>query len=222
MSTKLFGIYKSSSSLQIKEIEENSDYKRFSNVVEVESGPGKNGNGIYYIRIFSQGEFKELSSGKWKINPLIQCGYDWRAIDGSIDVTDVNNKQHTCHILVDWRTIYKRDVNDGTDIRSIFRFIDSLKEYVNLEHYLLSLKIKDILEKKWQYSHDNLSNEEYSEATKYIKEVDKEYILLENSIKNQEDLLLFNNMEDNYSQLHERYNEFVPEQETTNKEHATD
>ena len=222
MNTKLFGIYTSSSSLQIKEIEENNDYKKFSNVVEMESGPGKNGNGIYYIRIFSQEEFKELSSGKWKINPLIKCGYDWIDVYGTIDVSDVNNKQHTCNIQVDWRTIYKRDVNDGTDIRSIFRFIDSLKEYVNLEHYLLSLKIKDVLEKKWQYSHDNLSNEEYSEATKYIKEVDKEYILLENSIKNQEDLLLFNNMEDNYSQLHERYNEFVPEQETTNKEHATD
>ena len=135
-----YGICKSSSSIQVKEIKEFDDYKKFSNVVEIEYVKTQNGNGDFYMKIFTQGEFKEIVSGNWKVNPFINCSYNWTNAWAKIDVIDVNNKENTLSTIIDYRTIFKRDGDNTEGIRNIFKFIASLKNYSNLEHYSKSIK----------------------------------------------------------------------------------
>jgi hypothetical protein len=131
MNKKWYGIYKSTSSVLIEKIEETGDYKKFSNVVEIEDGHSWNGNGDFYMKIFTFGEFKEIVSGNWKVNPLINCSYDWIYEWAKVDVIDVNNKEST------FTTKYKKNYEDETGgIRNIFKFIASLKSYSNSEDYL--------------------------------------------------------------------------------------
>lgn len=61
MSEKYFGIFKSSSVIKIEKAYNTDSYKNFSYFIEIESGPSKNGNGTFYMKIFTHGEFKEIA-----------------------------------------------------------------------------------------------------------------------------------------------------------------
>jgi hypothetical protein len=136
MSKKVFGVYKSSTIITVEEIEETIDSKKFSYVVEIEFGPSQNGNGEFYMKIFTQGEFKEILSNKWRVNPLILCLYNWTNELAKIDIIDANGQEFQCAKIIDYRSIYKRNGDLTEGIKNVFRFISLLKNYRNMKHYL--------------------------------------------------------------------------------------
>ena len=216
MSKKFYGIYKSSTAIRVEEIDESIDYKKFSNTVEIEFGEGRNGNGVFYMKIFTQGEFKEIVSGKWRINPFINCSYNWTDEWAKIDVTDVNDREIQCNATIDWRSIYKRNGDNTVGITSIFRFISSLKDYLNAEHYLLCKEIESTLGKWKYYDADGviLKSGEYVEATKTILEINKTFEQLQASINNPNELIVLNNLKDTLlKNLEEKYNRFINKQQ---------
>ena len=210
MSKQVYGVYKSSSSISVTKIEESEDYKKYSNVVELESLSDRNGNGSFYMKIFTQGEFKEIISKDWKINPLINCSYNWICVWAKIDTIDVNNKENTLGTTIDSRSIYQRNGDDTEGIRSVFRFIASLKEYLNAEHYLLNKKIENTFE-KWKFylfEDVKLSPEEYSIALNTLLEINHEFEQLQMNC-NKADLSMVNNLNEAISNLRDHYDQFM-------------
>jgi hypothetical protein len=212
MSALFYGIYRSLSTIQIESIEETNNHKEFSNVVKIENGQDKNGNGNFYMKIFTQGEFKEMVSGNWKVNPLINCSYNWTNEWAKIDAIDTNNKEIQCSTIIDWRSIYKRNGDYTQGIKSVFNFILSLRNYINVEHYLLCNKIDKTL-KDWEYyDHDDviLSPKELEEAVKRLIEINKEFDVLQTGVNNSENLVVLTDMRNNkLARLHEKYNLFI-------------
>ena len=208
MSKKFYGIYKSSSSIRIEEIQESSDYKKFSNVIEIENGSSYNGNGNYYMRIFSHGEFKDIVSGNWRVNPFINCFYNWTDIIAKIDIGDVNNKEYTCSTIIDYRSIFKRNGDNEMGIKNVFKFIASLKEFLNLEHYLLSGKLGDTL-RSWRNYDKELSKEDYQDTTSKLIEINREFEQFRLSVNNPNDLAELSNLQTVLSELQAEYERFV-------------
>jgi hypothetical protein len=205
--SKFYGICRSPSSLLIEEIDDTREYEKFSYIVEIEYGYARNGNGDFFTKIYTQGKFEEITSGQWKVNPLINCSYNWTCKWACIDVIDVDMKNCSCRITIDYRTIFKRSDGEKEGIRNVFRFIDSLKDYLNVEHYVLFKKIEKTLG-EWEFYNADviLQPEKYSEATDKLIEIYIERDRLQR-MANQPNVL--NNLEDPLSQLHEKYNQFI-------------
>ena len=211
MSKLFYGVYRTFSSIQIEKIEASDDYKKFSNVVEIEYGKDQNGNGDFYMKIFTQGEFKEIASGNWKVNPLINCSYNWTNEWAEIDVIDINKKESTLSTIIDYRSIHKRNGDNIEGIKGVFRFIASLKDYLNVEHYSFCDEIDKTLEGWIYYDADGvvLKPEEYSEATNKLIKINVEFERLQASVNNPNDFAIMNNLKDMRTKLQNRYSQFI-------------
>ena len=108
---------------------------------------------------------------------------------------------------IDHRSIFKRNGDDTEGIRNVFKFIASLKKYLNAEHYLLYMKINETL-KKWEYyDYDDvvLSQEECSTATNTLLEINHEFEQLKINYNKLNDF----DLNDAISNLRDKYNQFM-------------
>lgn len=211
METQIFGIFRSSSEIQIENIEKTDNYKKFSNVVKIQYEPSHTGNGDFYIKIFTQEEFKKIISGNWSINPFIKGSYNHTNVWAKIDIADSNGKEIQCSTIIDPRTIYKQNGDKKLGIKNFFNFITSLRKYINVNHYLLCDKIDKIL-KDWEcYDADDviLTSKEFEEAVTRYNEIKRDYEMLLITVNKHEDLLLLNDLRDNQLQkIESKYNLF--------------
>ena len=120
---KYFGVLKNSNSLLVEKIEGDVDYKKYTHIVEIINHYGHNGNGDFIAKILTQGELREIKSGNWIVEPLVNCWFDWGRIGAKINVKDVNKKEHIFSISRDNRWPNRVEVFSNTTIKEIFEYI---------------------------------------------------------------------------------------------------
>jgi hypothetical protein len=102
------------------------------------------------MKIFTQGEAKDIVSGRWKVTPLITCSYNWSFEYAQIDIVDVNGRSIRCDITIEGRTIFKRDGDFTKGIKNVFGFIASLQKYSDVAH--IQRELKTFLNSSIRYS----------------------------------------------------------------------
>ena len=149
-----YGINKFLSKIHLNRIDDaTADNGEYEHTFEIIQGDSFNGNGYYTMKIYTKGKLKELSSGTWKISPIVEMPYCWAGYSDCIEVVDGNGESYMIQITPDRTSLFRKGKDFTLDVKAVYEKIYSLNQWYNVSHLRLEEILKSIEDDIEKYSY---------------------------------------------------------------------
>ena len=147
-----YGLNKFLSKIYLNRIDDVMVHEEYEHTVEIIQGDSFNGNGYCTMKIYTKGNLKELSCGKWKISPIVNMPFCWGGYSDCIEVVDGNGESYMVQITPDKTSLFKKGKDFTLDVKAVYETIYSLHQWCNVPHLRLDEILKSIKEDIELYS----------------------------------------------------------------------
>lgn len=140
-----YGVNVYLSKFYLNRINEKADKSQYQYTVEIIEGDSYNGNGYCTMKIYKNGNLQELTSGGWRVSPIVKMTYNWGGYYDKIDVVDTYGEFYTIDLgQPDSTSLFKKGDDFRKDVEAVLEKIFSLKDFLNVTHLRMEEQICEI------------------------------------------------------------------------------
>lgn len=184
MELETYGVHISWSTVYVEKLSERigniHNEHTYCYIIEISPVSSHNGNGSDLMKIHIGRKLQDITSGNWKVSPMVEMPFYWGGYTPKIQVRDANRNE----IVIEVKTGHKHNRADW--IKCIVEEILSLSKYKNLLHYNLAKK-RNTVKSNLEYDLKRNDPLSYSEYKKYFDSIDELVNLYSDFSKDYED-----------------------------------